>query len=45
MFMSTAGLWAQEEGEPWNRLLVPGVFGSAHRLDAFLLKWDFEVLT
>ncbi|KAL6752183.1 hypothetical protein V8C86DRAFT_620246 [Haematococcus lacustris] len=33
------------QGEPWNRLLVPGVFGSAHRLDAFLLKWDFEVLT
>jgi len=32
------------QGEPWSRLLVPGVYGAAHRLEAFLAKWRFGAL-
>lgn len=34
-----------KKGEPWSRLLVPGVYGAAHRLEAFLAKWRFGALT
>jgi hypothetical protein len=25
--------------------MVPGVYGAAHRLEAFMLKWRYEVMT
>mmetsp|Transcript_28820 Transcript_28820/g.74374 ORF Transcript_28820/g.74374 Transcript_28820/m.74374 type:complete len:1156 (+) Transcript_28820:366-3833(+) len=32
------------QGEEWSRLLVPGVYGATHHLEAFLLKWRYSVL-
>ncbi|KAF5841406.1 EF hand associated-domain-containing protein [Dunaliella salina] len=32
------------QGEEWSRLLVPGVYGATHHMEAFLLKWRYSVL-
>jgi len=32
------------QGEEWRRLLVPGVYGATHHIEAFLLKWRYSVL-